>query len=96
MGKITDREGNELTKEQVLLKTIDLLAGIAVPVMAENVSGPIRSAIGNLQVVLQVMEAERAEAEAAKAQADGPKLEVVPEEAGPGEPEPEETDEAGE
>ena len=87
MEKIMDREGNELTKEQVIAKTIDTLAGIFVPVMAEQISGPIRAAIGNLQVVLQVMEAEKAAAEAAKAPADGPKLEIVPDEAEPREPE---------
>ena len=89
---IKDNTGKEMTIEEILEKTVDLLEWITVPVAMTKISDQIRGAVQNLQIVLQVMEAEKAAAEKAaaekaaaektaaeSAEADGePKLEVLP------------------
>ena len=80
--KINDGQGNEMSKEQVLELTINNLSRLQVPVMDEQLGKVIRAAVGDLTIVLQVMTAEKAEAEAAAEKAAGadgaPELEVLP------------------
>lgn len=59
---------NQMTKEQVIEATIQVLSNISVPVAKKReIADPIEGCIQNLAIVLQMIEAERKATEEAAA-----------------------------
>ena len=73
-----ENENRQMTKEEVLQATIDVLCGIRVPISEQkSIADPIMGVIHNLLVVQKMMEAEKKIEEAANEEekADGNKQE---------------------
>lgn len=55
-----ESENRQMTKEEVLQATIDVLCGIRVPISEQkNIADPIIGVIHNLLIVQKMMEAEK-------------------------------------
>ena len=55
-----ENENRQMTKEEVLQETIDVLCGIRVPISEQkSIADPIMGAIHNLLIVQQMIEAEK-------------------------------------
>lgn len=67
---------NQMTIDQVLKITVEMLEGLKVPVKLMNDIGiPVAGAIGNIRMCIEAYEASRAEAEKKRAEAESEQAE---------------------